>query len=264
MATTSPTDDRVYEITDASSSKHERPTFSNLDPTIARSLNLTDPHRGTVQPFRFFDLPAEIRYMILGYTLVFECPLQPSSAFSGGSRPLIDVRLLATCHQMYKEALQIFYGRNTFQLSLYSVGYDGLPTWVAHPEQFTRHLRRFRIMLRETWTQWYPQHQEEVDEIVKTLALCQRLEVVEVVFLFSSQPLFRALFTITEVFPDASPASIKKLLDVLSSIPGKRLFYRRDFGSQRYKIGRRDQGARFRNNLALSAELINIDELSTE
>ena len=262
MATTSPTNDRVPHGTRPGASKHDGDASPNLDLTMSRSLNSTDPHQATIQPFRFFDLPTETRCMILSHAVEFKSLLRHRPPHPDITQQLIDIRLLATNHQMYEEASQILYGRNTFQWILFNIAYDGMPNWVAHPEQFTRHLRRFRIILSDYWTKWYPKYQEEVDEVIKTLALCQRLELVEVVYLFYSQPIFHTSHTVEELFPTPSPATIKKYLDFLSGISGKRVLYRQDLASQKYRSGCRD--ARSRNNLALSAELIDIDGLSTE
>ena len=260
MYTTLATHDRVCDNRDISTSNNDKPSPTNPDLTTSRSLNRTDPQQETVQPFRFFDLPAEIRSMTLGHALEFEGPLRQYSPNFGRRQFLIDIRLLTTNHQMYKEASPIFHGLNRFNFFLYLIDYDGLPNWVAYPEQFTRHLRRFRIILDTCWIRWSQKNHEIMDKVTRTLALCQRLELVEILFVVQSA--YRCYIDYPETFKKPTSASIKGLLSQLSGIPGKRAIYVREI--EKYQQESNEQPASFWNNLTLSAETVHIDRLSVE
>lgn len=283
MSTSSPTHDGVPHVFDANGAKHERPTFTNPDPTNSRGLNPTDLPQGTVQPFRFFDLPAEIRGMILGHVLEFERPLVQESPHSGDRKPLIDIkvlatirpkplidiRVLATNHRMHDEAVQIFYGRNIFTLYLYALALDGLPIWIAHPEHPIRHLRRVRIIVSDSWIRWYQKdpgyqrHQALTDEMTRVLALCQNIQLMEIVFTYLSQAEFAGVRSRGIGAPPTS-GSIKGLLNLLSGVSGKRAVYKQVIGSEKRRKEIHEKPAGYWTNLALSAEVVDIDGLSVE
>ena len=66
--------------------------------------------RKPVQPFRFLDLPAELRERILGFAL------KSDQVIDLGQNLVSQVKLLLVSKQFHHEAAAVFYGTNTFRI----------------------------------------------------------------------------------------------------------------------------------------------------
>lgn len=66
------------------------------------------------QPFRFFDLPTELRILILEFTLFHPATIDLDPLNTYLIAPLI--RIFLVSHRMHTEASQVFYSINTFRL----------------------------------------------------------------------------------------------------------------------------------------------------
>lgn len=69
---------------------------------------------GPQQPFRFFDLPSELRRKIFTYLLTEErtVDLSPDNRHTATDR----LSQFLTCHRFHEEAYPVFYGGNTFRI----------------------------------------------------------------------------------------------------------------------------------------------------
>lgn len=79
------------------------------------SPSLSDADDGTPpQPFRFFDLPSELRRKILCYILLesHTVDLDPANAVTSSPR----LNIFLTAHRMHEEAYHIFYSSHTFRI----------------------------------------------------------------------------------------------------------------------------------------------------
>ena len=100
MSTILATHDGFPDDKNRIASRHDNLNLTIPDLKISQNLDITGPHPKAAQPFRFFDLPAEIRCMILGHALEFEFHLKPRSHRSDKIQFWVDVRLLATNRRM--------------------------------------------------------------------------------------------------------------------------------------------------------------------
>ncbi|KAH8723780.1 hypothetical protein GQ44DRAFT_760769 [Phaeosphaeriaceae sp. PMI808] len=67
-----------------------------------------------IKPFRFFDLPSELRLRIYELVLVFPKTLDLDPTNTRNVAP--HLRLFRVSHKMHDEASRVFYGRNTFRI----------------------------------------------------------------------------------------------------------------------------------------------------
>ena len=146
---------------------------------------LTDLKPATMQPFRFFDLPAEIRSIILRLALEWEGKLHQLTAYTKDVRnlgePLVDTQLLATSRQMQVEALPIFYGYNTFCVEINNE-FGNIPPWITYPTQTTSHIRKVLleicICVPNEILRYTPQFL--VAPVIRALKLCPSLESLQI------------------------------------------------------------------------------------
>ena len=66
------------------------------------------------QPFRFFDLPSELRLKILGFALVTDHIVDLNPNNYGAARRRMN--LFLTSHRVHEEAYPVFYGGHTFRI----------------------------------------------------------------------------------------------------------------------------------------------------
>ena len=142
-----------------------------------------------MQPFRFFDLPTEIRSMILDLVLPQDCVYQPVSAYSG-DETTIDLPVLTASHQMYQEALPIFYGRNTFNLYIVP-RVTSLISWTIQPAHQLAYLRKVHVYVHMYRGKLTPPTKNMIDEVVQTLKKCSNLIMLAITISFISvKPLY--------------------------------------------------------------------------
>ena len=80
----------------------------------------------TNQVFPFLNLPAELRNQFYADLLFQETPIQVVKL--GVRTPPLDV--FAVCKQVAKEARAVFWGENTFQISVIDFNFDGIADWL--------------------------------------------------------------------------------------------------------------------------------------
>lgn len=250
----------VPDHTDISASNHDSINMADTEQNITQKRGPTNTLQGSVQPFRFFDLPAEVRILILGHALGFGCALKAPCHDPQRTESLADVQLLATNRQMHTEASHVFYGHNVFHMPIYSLSYR-LPDWIAHPEQIPCHLRIFRILVHGYWTDWYPRNQNLVDQLTRALALCSQLELLEIVFVFETMD--SSSLTSLSILAKPDSSFIKSVVDTFSGIPCKKAVYTCDRRSQKYESKSRKQPKGFWRQRALTA-VADHEELSVE
>jgi hypothetical protein len=108
------------------------------------SSRMYEPSISRARPFRFFDLPAELRRDILEYLVVmdYEIPAR-SFGLAMEGMPKAPTDLFLACSQMFEEASAIFYGSNVFRANLWSKRlYSEIPQGSALLSPGRRDVRR--------------------------------------------------------------------------------------------------------------------------
>lgn len=137
-----------------------------------------------MQPFRYLDLPPEIRNMILLLTRKLNKRIQQQPTYRKDTPSNDGLRfstpLLATNHQTQEEGLAILFSKNILGLDLIP-GDVSLPPWIKHPNHQTLLLTRLvdlhifprkcsRLMVNET----------TIPLVAQTLRSCETLESVKI------------------------------------------------------------------------------------
>ena len=135
-----------------------------------------------MQPFRFFDLPTEIRSMILDLALPRDCAFQPVSAHNGDDST-INISVLTASHQMYEEALPILYGHNTINLYIFPRVTSLMP-WTIQPAHHLAHLRNVHVYVHMYRGKLTLPTKKMIEEVVQTLKKCSNLVMLRIIISF--------------------------------------------------------------------------------
>jgi hypothetical protein len=106
----------------------------------------------SAQPFRFFDLPAELRLRVYELLLVFPKTLDLDPTNARNVAP--QLRLLYVSRRMHDEASRVFYSRNTFRVfpihGKYINKKHPLLAWL--PRKYRVHITRMELRLGPGFT----------------------------------------------------------------------------------------------------------------
>ena len=137
-----------------------------------------------MEPFRFFDLPTEIRSMILEFALPSDRVYQPVSIYSG-DQDTLDIPILTTSHQMHQEALPMFYGRNTFNIYIVP-RVSTLITWTSQPAHQLAYIRNVHVYVHMYRGKLTGPIIHMIEKAVETLNQCLSLVLLRITVSFIS------------------------------------------------------------------------------
>lgn len=168
------------------------------------------------QPFRFFDLPLELRATILGLLLHLDrtIDLNPINYKSQSRR----MKIFLTSHRMHEEALKVFYGGHTFRLLPNHGRFFGdkiVPLPARLSTRYRAALTSLELRLGPGWggmpKSWKINDALGLDEMVNVKSLLVFVEVDP------SDPVFNGFRISSTYFPDFCHDLLRK---TLSRIPG--------------------------------------------
>ena len=120
------------------------------DPSLTMGLlDLTVP----AQPFRFFDLPFELRSNVLGYILITIHTIDLDSSNYRAAKRRLAVFMVS--HRFHAEASHVFYSNHTFRIFPTNGRFFGgktLPLLARLPLQYQKSLVSLELRLGPGWT----------------------------------------------------------------------------------------------------------------
>lgn len=104
------------------------------------------------EPFRFFDLPSELRLRVYEYLLIFPMTIDLDPTNHHIIAP--DLRVFLVDHRMHEEASRVFYGRNTFRVFPIHGRYINRkhPLLAWFPRRYRVHITRLELRLGPGFT----------------------------------------------------------------------------------------------------------------
>ena len=132
------------------------------------------------KPFRFFDLPFELRRIILSYQLKQRKPvLQIPPNFKGEDKGFlpVDTRIFAVSKRVREEADTVFYAENIFRLNV--CGYEDweLPLWITSPPVGARAMRSVDLCIQPCYDDsGFTALLRQLPQITRVLKQCRNLE----------------------------------------------------------------------------------------
>ncbi|CBX91364.1 hypothetical protein IAQ61_010721 [Plenodomus lingam] len=104
------------------------------------------------QPFRFFDLPFELRLRVYEFLLIFPKTIDLDPSNHRVVAP--NLRLFLVDHRMHEEASRVFYGRNTFRVFPIHGRYINRkhPLLAWFPRRYRAHITRLELRLGPGFT----------------------------------------------------------------------------------------------------------------
>ncbi|CAF9936633.1 MAG: hypothetical protein ALECFALPRED_006905 [Alectoria fallacina] len=175
--------------------------------------NTSPPHPR--QPFRFFDLPYELRIKILAFVLVTDQTVDLDKKNNGAARHRINVFL--TSHRLHEESYRAYYGGHTFRIfptNHHFFGHKVRPLVARLPTRYREALVSLELRLGPGWSN--PPRSWRVDD---RLGL-EEMEAVRIVKVFvecdPSHEIFDGFRIDRDFFTDFSGSL---LMDVLQRLP---------------------------------------------
>ncbi|KAF2247732.1 hypothetical protein BU26DRAFT_352701 [Trematosphaeria pertusa] len=169
-----------------------------------------------VQPFRFFDLPYDVRYRIYELILIFRktIDLDPTNA-----RSVVPfLRLFLVNRRMHDEASRVFYSRNTFRVfPIHGRFHTKAPLLARLPTRYRAVIRKLELRLGPGWTKpprsWIADGRLGLQEATKT-----HLLKIFVEFDPTSHPSFEGFGEGDNFYTQFSVALVRSLLAQLPSL----------------------------------------------
>ena len=169
------------------------------------------------QPFRFFDLPSELRLKILGFALVNDqiVDLNPKNYGAAGQR----MNVFLTSHRFHNEAYPVYYGGHTFRIFPTDhrfFGHKVRPLVARLPTRYRAALTSLELRLGPGWSN--PPRSWRVDD---RLGL-EEMEAVRIVKVFvecdPSHEVFNGFRIDRDFFTGFSGSLLEDVLQRLPSV----------------------------------------------
>ncbi|KAL4875958.1 hypothetical protein BJY04DRAFT_200884 [Aspergillus karnatakaensis] len=177
-----------------------------------------------LEPFRFFDLPAEIRLHIYHYALFTPRRNRPlkgngsvgASAKNPARSPLAyRLALFLVSKQMHNEAADYFYSTQAFRV-FYIQDYSRMPTIIGIPSRYRRHIGTIELILGSSWTN-PPKHWK----VTKQLGLEEmtRLQLLKIfIEMDPSHPSIEGFRISNNFYQDFAGDLLKQVLERLPNL----------------------------------------------
>lgn len=141
------------------------------------------------QPFRYLDLPPEIRNMILLLSLKVSKRIQQQPTHKKDTRGNKGLRfptpLLATNHQTREEGLAILFSKNVLGIDLIP-GDVSLPPWIKHTGHQLSYIRNVDLHLFPRKCSRFTVNETTIPLVAQSLRSCQNLEAVKITLFHNS------------------------------------------------------------------------------